>query len=105
MDLHLPQHEPPVGHAGIRLPTPPGAAQHRVLQRKLQGHDAYYGLTGNFPALERYRYEVRRIWRKWLDRRSNRARMGWDRFRLVLERYPLPPARVVQSVYRLAASP
>jgi hypothetical protein len=30
----------------------PVAAQHRELQRKLQGHDAYYGLTGNFPALE-----------------------------------------------------
>jgi hypothetical protein len=83
----------------------PVAAQHRELQRKLQGHDAYYGITGNAPALERYRYEVRRSWRKWLDRRSNRARMGWDRFRLLLERYRLPPARVVHSVYRLAASP
>lgn len=83
----------------------PVATQHRELRRKLQGHDADYGITGNAPALERYRYEVRRIWRKWLDRRSNRARMGWDRFRLLLERYPLPPARVVHSVYRLAASP
>src|SRR5262249_37121943 len=36
-------------------------------------------------------YEVRRSWRKWFDRRSNRARMGWDRFRSLLERYPLPP--------------
>lgn len=83
----------------------PIEAQHGVLRRKLLGHDAYYGITGNGAALERYRYEVRRIWRKWLDRRSNRARMRWDRFRDVLARYPLPPARVVQSVYRLAASP
>jgi group II intron reverse transcriptase/maturase len=91
----------------------PIAEQHRALGRKLSGHDAYklsghdayYGITGNAAALERFHYEVPRIWRKWLDRRSNRARMTWDRFSRLLERYPLPRARVVHSVYRIAASP
>jgi len=83
----------------------PIAEQHRALRRKLLGHDAYYGITGNAAALQRFHYEVPRIWRKWLDRRSNRARMKWDRFNRLLERYPLPPARVVHSVYRIAASP
>ncbi len=83
----------------------PIAEQQRALRRKLLGHDAYYGITGNAAALERFHYEVPRIWRKWLDRRSNRARMTWDRFSRLLERYPLPRARVVHSVYRLAASP
>jgi RNA-directed DNA polymerase len=81
------------------------AEQHRALGRKLSGHDAYYGITGNAAALERFHYEVPRIWRKWLDRRSNRARMKWDRFSRLLERHPLPRARVVHSVYRIAASP
>ena len=78
----------------------PLAEQHSALSRKLQGHYGYYGITGNGQALGRFRHEVERVWRKWLDRRSNRAHMGWDRFGHLLRRYPLPPARVVHSVYR-----
>jgi len=83
----------------------PIAEQHRELRSKLLGHDAYYGITGNGEMLQRFHYEVPRIWRKWLGRRSNRARLTWDRFNRLLVRYPLPRARVVQSVYRIAASP
>jgi hypothetical protein len=43
---------------------------------------------------------VKRIWRKWLDRRSQRSRMTWDRFDKLLERYPLSRPRIVHSVYR-----
>jgi len=39
------------------------------------------------------------VWRRWLDRRSQRARMNWTRFQALLQRYPLSPPRVVQSVY------
>ena len=38
-------------------------------------------------------------------RRSNRSLITWDRFNAVLERKPLPAARVVHSVYRPAAKP
>jgi len=81
------------------------AEQQRVLSLKLRGHYAYYGITGNAPALQRYFFEVRRAWRTWLDRRSHRAQMTWDRFVRLADRYPLPPARVVHSVYRSVASP
>ena len=83
----------------------PVAAQQAALRRKLQGHYAYYGITGNARALARFLHEVRRLWRKWLHRRSWRARMTWVRFVRLTERYPLPPARVVHSVYRRAATP
>ena len=75
-------------------------AQHRALVRKLNGHYAYYGVTSNFGALARFRYEVRRIWRKWLSRRSWKGRFGWASLWGLLERLPLPAARVVHSVYR-----
>jgi len=78
----------------------PLVEQHRALSRKLQGHYGYYGITGNGQALGRFRHEVERVWRKWLARRCNRADMGWDRFSRLLRRYPLPPVRVVHSVYR-----
>ena len=81
------------------------AWQHQQLVRKLQGHDAYYGISGNGGALRRLRYEVARVWRKWLNRRSHRAQMHWERFKLLLERYPLPAAVVYHSVYRRAAKP
>ncbi len=73
--------------------------QHKALTLELMGHDTYYGITGNGTALELLRYHVRRIWRKWLDRRSSRGQLPWQRFVRILERFPLPPARVVQSVF------
>ena len=75
----------------------PVRVQWAILERKLRGHYAYYGLTGNYGALARYRHLVARAWRKWLARRSQR-RLTWARFNRLLERYPLPPARVVHSV-------
>ncbi len=73
-----------------------------MLNSKLRGHYGYYGITGNFLALRRFKEEVQVVWRKWLDRRSQRARMSWDRFHELLRRYPLTPPRVVQRVYRAA---
>ena len=74
--------------------------QHAALSGKLRGHDAYYGVTGNAPALTRLRFAVARQWCKWLDRRGGRVPMTWKRFKEVLTVYPLPPPRVVHSVYR-----
>jgi RNA-directed DNA polymerase len=79
--------------------------QWQILTFKLRGHFNYYGVTGNAECLERFVQEVQRVWRKWLDRRSQRARMGWDRFKELLRRYPLPKPLITHSVYRLAARP
>ena len=77
--------------------------QHEQLGRKLRGHDNYYGITGNWKALSRFRHEVRRAWRKWLNRRSAKARMTWERFTRLVERYPLPEP-VVRHRFRLRAA-
>lgn len=75
----------------------PLRGQQRVLDRMLAGHDAYVGRIGNSKALGRLRFEVQRIWRKWLDRRGGKRRMTWERFTRLLVRFPLRPARVVHS--------
>jgi len=80
------------------------AEQHAALGRKLRGHFAYYGITGNAHALARFRYEVERRWRNWLNRRSWATRLNWEKFSRLCKRYPLPPPRVVHSIYRGAAS-
>ena len=79
--------------------------QHRILTMKLRGHDAYYGITGNGEMLENFRYYVKRIWKKWLGRRSQRGGMSWERFEKIYRHYPLPPAVVVHSVFRQSAKP
>lgn len=70
--------------------------QWEALSRKLRGHYGYYGITGNSGGICRYRENVVGIWRKWLHRRSRRARMSWPRMHQLLERYPLPAARVAR---------
>jgi len=83
----------------------PLAEQHEAINRKLRGHYAYYGVTGNARALSRYLRLAERAWRKWLNRRNHRAHMDWVRFTQVLQRYPLLPPRVVHSIYPRAAKP
>lgn len=73
----------------------PVKEQWRMLCRKVQGHYGFYGVTFNFRSLKRFYEQVKRAWRKWLDRRSRSKDMPWDRFNRLLERYPLPRPRIV----------
>ncbi len=82
----------------------PIAVQHAALNRKIRGHYAYYGITGNARALVLFRHTVLQIWRKWLRRRSNKARKSWEWWDQFKDRYPLLPARVVHSTWRPVAS-
>jgi RNA-directed DNA polymerase len=78
-------------------------AQHQTLSQKLMGHFAYYGITGNSPALTRFRTAATWIWKRWLSRRRRGGRMTWDRLNRFLKRHPLPPAIAIHSVCRPAA--
>lgn len=73
--------------------------QRSDIVRKLQGHYAYYGITGNSVALARFRHAILRCWRKWLHRRSQRSRMTWPTFNKLLEHHKVPPAKCVHSIY------
>lgn len=83
----------------------PVREQRDVLASKLKGHYAYYGITGNFRCLNKFRDEVRRLWRKWLSRRSNKASLDWDYFMDLLERHPLPTPKIGHSAMTPAANP
>ena len=69
--------------------------QHQKLLHKLRGHYAYYGITGNWDALGSFRWQVQTSWRKWLNRRSHKAGVSWEKFNRLLDRYPLPRPRIV----------
>lgn len=75
----------------------PIGEQHRVLVKKVSGHYSYYGITGNYSMLDSFRYWVRRLWCKWLSRRSN-ANAGPYAMSKLLAAFPLPTARIVHAV-------
>lgn len=79
----------------------PVREQHKALNRKLQGHYAYYGITCNSPMVSSFLYQVTSVWRKWLIRRSRGNYISWKKFNLMLNVYPLAPARIVHS-YRFS---
>ncbi len=72
--------------------------QHEQLDKKLEGHDRYYGITGNWQALSRLRQALRRTWKTWLGRRSQTGYVSWDRFNRLLATYPLTPPRIYHRV-------
>lgn len=79
----------------------PIGAQWRKLCQKLRGHYAYYGITGNMGGLTAFYEAALRRWQQWLNRRSRKADgMRWTRFcTLTKHVLPLPPPRIVHSVY------
>jgi len=77
------------------------ADQQRVLTQKLRGHDQYFGITGNSARVSAFHHCVRRLWRKWLNRRGGK-RLNWERYLRLLAHYPLPEPRMVHSLYRVA---
>ena len=79
----------------------PVREQQQALSRKLRGHFEYFGISGNFEALARFRDEVTKAWCNWLSRRSQRSPSLWERFRMLLVRFPLARARITHR-YRSA---
>ena len=74
----------------------PIAKQQIKLRQKLHGHYAYYGISGNYAALARFKFEVHRRWHKWLNRRNRQRELLWFRFNKLLRCYPLPNPRIVK---------
>jgi RNA-directed DNA polymerase len=71
--------------------------QQRSLNRKLRGHYEYYGRSTNSPRLSEFYQEVRRIWHKWLNRRTRGKPLPWDEYVHLLHRYPLLRPRITRS--------
>ena len=71
--------------------------QHRMLTWKLRGHYGYYGITGNSRSIGSFYNRVKRLWQKWLNRRAQGRHMPWDKFNLLLRRYPLPKPKIMHK--------
>jgi RNA-directed DNA polymerase len=71
--------------------------QWAALSQKLRGHFGYYGVEGNSRAIGLFAFKVYSVWRWYLNRRSQRARMTWERMKQLSSRYPLPPPTIQWS--------
>jgi len=70
-----------------------------ILRAKLRGHFQYYGVSENYDGIVRfYKFTIRMV-RKWMNRRSQKRKMSWDKFTEYLEHYPLPKPKIVHSFY------
>lgn len=75
------------------------AQQHRALTRRIRGHFNYFGVNDNTRSLGILIHQVKRAWHKWLNRRSQRSRMSWERFTNLLLDYPLPRPKVYVDLW------
>jgi hypothetical protein len=74
----------------LHAPIPEQGAYLRAV---VMGHVRYYGVPMNGSAIGAFRYAIGWLWRRALSRRSQTARVPWQRMRRLLDRW-LPPARI-----------
>ena len=71
--------------------------QAAALNAKLRGHYQYYGRPTNYRGLLGFYRVVRRLWHKWLNRRTRGKTLDWRSFVNLLLRHPLLPPRITHA--------
>jgi hypothetical protein len=71
----------------------------QILKLKLLGHYQYYGVSENYQGVLQFYKATLRLTRKWLNRRSQRGKMSWERFSNYVKLYALPKPRITHSFY------
>jgi len=79
--------------------TQPTADIMETVANKLRGHYAYYGVTGNSKSIGNFFNEVKQLLFKWLGRRGKRGSLTLEKFRLLLQRFPLPTPRIMVKLW------
>lgn len=72
----------------------PVRSQNGSLNDKLRGHYNYYGIQGNSRGLGDFRNHTLLTWKYWLNRREQHGQLTWSKYKRLLKRYPLLPARL-----------
>lgn len=69
------------------------------LRSVVQGYFNYHAVPGNGRSMGKFREQVQHYWRLALQRRSQKGRMTWDRFRPLAQRW-IPVQRVLHPFPR-----
>ncbi len=68
------------------------------LSLKLRGYYQYYGVRGNFKALEVVYESAEKAWRFWLSRRSHKGGISWSKFERIRASFPFPKPRIIHNI-------
>ena len=71
----------------------------KTLGLKLQGHYEYYGVSANFAYIQKFYTLAIRLAKKWMNRRSQKRSVNWEKMNYYLSLYPLPKPRIRHNFY------
>lgn len=71
----------------------------KVLRAKVRGHYEYYGVSENYRSINKFYRQVIRLAKKWMNRRSQKKAMSWEKMGKYLELYPLPKPSIRHNFY------
>jgi len=71
----------------------------KIFASKIRGHIQYYGVSHNAKSVSNYVYEAKRIFFKWMNRRSQSKSFDWKRFTQFEKAFPLPKVKIVHRLF------
>jgi len=71
----------------------------KFLRAKLRGHYEYYGVSENYRSIYEFYKHAIRLAKKWMNRRSQKKAMSWEKMARYLLLYPLPKPRIRHNFY------
>lgn len=77
----------------------PVKEQHAALTKRVEGHLNYFGVNGNNRSVRQFVRGVERAWHRWLNRRSQRSRLNWNRMNDLLAAKPLPKPNIRVQIW------
>ena len=77
----------------------------KKLAAKLRGHWNYYGVIGNSKSLCQFYHLACQLLYKWLNRRSQKRSYSWSALRRLLQRFGVPPPRIVEQARKEVHEP
>jgi len=73
-----------------------------ILKAKLTGHYNYFGISGNMRSLQQFYGQVIAMVFKWINRRSQKKSMNWEKYKRYLQWHPLPTPVIYHRIYTLS---
>jgi len=67
--------------------------------RKLAGHVQYYGISFNHKTVQGFILKSVKMFFKWINRRSQRKSMTFEKFALFMLRFPPPKAKIYHRLF------
>jgi RNA-directed DNA polymerase len=68
------------------------------VKAKVRGHFNYFGINGNYRSLNQFYKQVLSICFRWINRRSQKKSMNWEKFLQYLMWNPLPIPRIYHDL-------